>query len=189
MLKKIIEIDRYLFLKINKGLQSDFLDSVTLLFRESKFWVPLYLFMLLFLILNFGKKALGLILLAIVTFSATDFISSKIFKPFFGRPRPCVDSYFADQVRLIAGYCGGNGSFPSSHAANHFCIAMFFFVTLRHIAPKAIYLFFIWAAAVCFSQIYVGVHYPTDILGGTALGLSIGALSGKLYNKKMGLLH
>ncbi|MBC7868402.1 MAG: phosphatase PAP2 family protein, partial [Gloeobacteraceae cyanobacterium ES-bin-316] len=80
-------------------------------------------------------------------------------------------------------------SFPSSHAANHFCIAMFFFVTLRHIAPKAIYLFFIWAAAVCFSQIYVGVHYPTDILGGTALGLSIGALSGKLYNKKMGLLH
>lgn len=126
--------------------------------------------------------------MAIITVSATDLISSRIIKPFFARPRPCLDPDFAVNVRLLVNYCGTNGSFISSHAANHFGLAMFLFITFRHFAPKTVSVFFIWAAVICLAQVYVGVHYPTDILGGAILGILAGSATGYLYNKKMGLL-
>jgi membrane-associated phospholipid phosphatase len=189
MLKKLLEIDRYLFLKINKDCSNSFFDTIMPFFREPKFWAPLYLFVLLFMILNFGKKAVWWAIGAIITVALTDSISSKIIKPFFARPRPCMDPDFSAQVRLVADYCGGNGSFTSSHASNHFGLAMFFFVTMEHIAPKYIKYFFLWAALVCFAQVYVGVHYPSDIIGGALLGMFIGKFVGRFYNNKNGLLQ
>ena len=189
MLKKIIEIDQYLFIKINRDSSNDFFDVLMPLLREAKFWIPLYLFMGLIVWMNFGKKIIGWILFAAATAGATDFISSKIFKPFFGRPRPCADTEFATQVKLLASYCGSNGSFTSSHAATHFGIAMLFVLTFKHCTSKFIYLFFAWASAVCYAQVYVGVHYPTDILGGAALGIITGWTTAHFYNKKVGGLH
>ena len=189
MLKKLLEIDRYLFLKINRDCSNSFFDTVMPFFREPKFWAPLYLFILFFIILNFGKKAAWWCIGAIVTVVLTDSISSKIIKPFFDRPRPCMDPDFASQVKLVVNYCGSNGSFTSSHATNHFGLAMFFFVTMQHIVPKYIKYFFLWAALVCFAQIYVGVHYPSDIIGGALLGILIGKFVGKFYNRKNGLLQ
>ena len=189
MLKKLLEIDRYFFLKINKDCSNSFFDSVMPFFREPIFWAPLYLFVLFFIILNFSKKAVWWCIGAIVTVALTDSISSKIIKPLFARPRPCMDPEFSAQVKLVASYCGGNGSFTSSHAANHFGLAMFFFVTLQHIAPKFINYFFLWAALVCFAQIYVGVHYPSDIIVGALLGILIGNFVAKFYNNKNGLLQ
>ena len=189
MLKKLLEIDRYLFLKINKDCSNTFFDTVMPFFREPKFWAPLYLFILIFVVFNFGKKAAWWCIGAIVTVAFTDIISSKIIKPFFARPRPCMDPDFSSQVRLVASYCGGNGSFTSSHASNHFGLAMFFFVTLHHLAPKFIKYFFVWAALICFAQIYVGVHYPSDIIGGALIGILIGSFVGKFYKNKNGLLQ
>lgn len=189
MREKLVWLDKLLFLKINRDCQNEYLDKVTLFFREPKFWVPLYFFMLLFVAANFGKKAWGWIACWLLTVAATDSISSKIFKPFFARPRPCADEFFSNQVRLLASYCGGNGSFPSSHAASHFGMAMFFFLTLRHQFPKQVWLFFVWAGAVCFSQVYVGVHYPSDVLGGSVLGMLIGGSAGLFHNSKNGLLQ
>lgn len=189
MLKKLLEIDRFLFLKINKDCSNSFFNEVMPFVREAKFWAPLYLFVLMFVVLNFGKKALWWMLGAIVTVALTDSISSKIIKPFFARPRPCLDPEFSAQVNLVASYCGGNGSFTSSHASNHFGLAVFFFMTMQHLAPKYIKLFFVWATIVCFAQIYVGVHYPSDILGGALLGMLIGSFLGKFYNNKKGLLQ
>ena len=189
MLKKLLEIDRYLFLKINKDCSNSFFDTVMPFFREPKFWAPLYIFILIFIILNFGKKAAWWCIGAIVTVALTDSISSKIIKPFFARPRPCMDPDFSEQVRLVASYCGGNGSFTSSHASNHFGLAMFFFVTLHHIAPKFIKYFFVWAALICLAQIYVGVHYPSDVIGGALIGILTGNFVGKFYNNKNGLLQ
>ena len=188
MIETLIGIDRFLFLKINRDCQNGFLDTLTIFFREATFWVPLYLFMLVFALLNFGKKAWLWIFYAALTVTASDTISSKIFKPLFARPRPCADDFFSSQVRLLASYCGGNGSFPSSHAANHFAMAMFFFLTLKHVAPKMRWLFFGWAACVCLSQVYVGVHYPSDVLGGAILGILIGWFAGDLYKRKNGEL-
>ena len=188
MLRKLIEIDRYLFLKINRDCSNSFFDTVMPFLREPKFWAPVYLFVLIFVIINFGKKAFGWCIAAIVTVALTDFISSKIIKPFFARPRPCMDPDFSAQVNLVASYCGGNGSFTSSHASNHFGLAMFFFITMQQLAPKFIKLFFVWALIICFAQIYVGVHYPSDIVGGAILGGFTGYFVGKFYNNKNGLL-
>lgn len=189
MLKRLLEIDRYLFLKINQGCRNVFFDTIMPFFREPKFWAPLYLFILLFVFINFGKKAIWWVMATIITVSLTDVISSKFIKPFFARPRPCMDPDFSSQVRLVAAYCGGNGSFTSSHAANHFGLAMFFFVTMQHLSPRFMYYFFIWAALVCFAQIYVGVHYPSDVIGGAMLGILTGSVIGKFYNNKKGLLQ
>ncbi|MFN0081734.1 MAG: phosphatase PAP2 family protein [Ferruginibacter sp.] len=189
MIKKLLEIDRYLFLKINQGCRNAFFDTIMPFFREPKFWAPLYLFILLFVFINFGKKAIWWVMATIITVSLTDVISSKFIKPFFARPRPCMDSDFSNQVRLVAAYCGGNGSFTSSHAANHFGLAMFFFVTMQHLAPRFVHYFFAWAALVCFAQIYVGVHYPSDVIGGAMLGMLTGSVIGNFYNNKKGLLQ
>lgn len=188
MLKKIIELDQYLFLLINKESKNDLFDIIMPFIRQPLFWIPLYLFLLVFVFINFGTKGWRWFLFAIITVSATDLVSSRIIKPFFARPRPCLDPDFAVNVRLLVNYCGTNGSFISSHASNHFGIAMFLFITFRHFAPKTVYLFFIWAAAICLAQVYVGVHYPTDILGGIIFGTLTGWATGKFYNKKMGLL-
>jgi membrane-associated phospholipid phosphatase len=91
-------------------------------------------------------------------------------------------------VRLLANYCGSNGSFTSSHAANHFGLAMFFYITAKHISPKYCFLFFIWAAIISMSQVYAGVHYPTDIIGGAMLGMVVGGCMASFHNYKYGKL-
>ncbi len=188
MLKKIIEIDQYLFLKINQVGQNSFFDTMLPFARTPVFWVPFYLFLIVFVFINFGKKAWWWVCGFLLNVSLTDIISSKIIKPLVARPRPCMDEIFSMKVRLLAS-CGANGSFTSSHAANHFGIAMFLFITLKHFSPKFIYAVFVWAAVICYAQIYVGVHYPTDIIGGTLVGLFIGWITGNFYNKKRGLLQ
>ncbi len=182
MLKKIIEIDKYLFLKINRDAQNVFFDAIMPFCRTPIFWVPLYLFIVLFVFFNFKKQGWAWGLAAIVTAAITDLVSSHIIKPLVARPRPCMDIDFSNSVRLLASYCGGNGSFTSSHAANHFGLAMFFFITLRQFFPKTVYLFFLWAAVISFAQVYVGVHYPTDIAAGAMLGLFIGWVVAKYFN-------
>jgi membrane-associated phospholipid phosphatase len=188
VLEKIIALDKYLFLKINQDSRNAFFDVIVPFARESKTWIPLYLFLLLFASINFGKKAIWWILACVVTVSATDFISSHIIKPLIARPRPCMDIEFASQVRLLANYCGANGSFTSSHAANHFGLAMFFYITGKHISSKYSFLFFIWAAIISLSQVYVGVHYPTDIIGGAMLGMLIAWCMASFHNNKYGKL-
>lgn len=183
MFPKILEIDRYLFLKINRDLQNSTFDFLMPLFRNPFFWIPLYLFLILYVGINFKSKALMWVGFAFVTASATDFISSKIIKPYFARPRPCIDPDFYTQVRMLAKYCGGNGSFTSSHAANHFGLAMFIVITIGFMFPKFKFLFFLWATIICVAQIYVGVHYPSDIVGGAILGTSVGYFMGVFFNK------
>ncbi|MEP6711518.1 MAG: phosphatase PAP2 family protein [Ferruginibacter sp.] len=188
MIKKLIAIDQWLFIKINNGNTSPFVDQLMLLLRNPFFWAPFYLFLIVMAIVNFGKKAAWWILGAGATAGITDSISSHIIKPLFARPRPCGDIYFSSHVRLLASYCGGNGSFTSSHATNHFGLAMFFFITLRSFKGNWQYLFFVWAFLICYAQVYVGVHYPSDVVGGAIVGCFIGWLTGNYFNKKAGPL-
>jgi undecaprenyl-diphosphatase len=123
-----------------------------------------------------------------LTATTTDLISSRIIKPFIGRKRPCNDLEMIDTIRLLLPSCGQNGSFTSSHAANHFGIAMFIYITMRNIWGNYTYLFFIWAALISYAQIYVGVHYPFDILGGAIVGCSAGYFIAMVYTKKIGSL-
>lgn len=180
--------DTWLFLQINTQWTSGWLDSIFPWYREANTWVPLYLFLIIFSLQNFGKRAIPWILAAVVTATLTDQISAHLIKPLIERPRPCRDEFFGSQVRLILNNCSGGYSFPSSHATNHFGFATFLFFTLLPVAKKWRWLFFAWAFTVSYGQVYVGVHYPVDVVCGGILGILIGLLTAWLYNRYFGPL-
>jgi len=184
---KLLAWDTWLFLKINKSWTTPFLDEVFPWYRYSDTWIPLYLFLLVFMLINFGRKAWIWVLFFIANVALTDQISSHLFKHLVGRPRPCADDVLQFYTRLLLGGCSGGFSFPSSHAANHFGMATFIYLTLKPAIGNWGKLFFVWAATISYGQIYVGVHYPLDVLGGTIIGCAAGYLMATIYNKKIGL--
>ena len=173
MLEQIIQIDQNLFFAINHGLSNPFFDWLMPVLRNRFFWTPLYLFLAVFFIRNYGKKGWLILIFLAVTFGITDFFSSSVLKPAFERLRPCNDAEIKAEVKAIIA-CGTGYSFPSSHASNHFALAVFlimmFYQKWKQILPLALF----WAVSISFAQIYVGVHYPLDILAGAILGGMIG---------------
>lgn len=187
-MKRFIAWDIELFKHINGQWTADWLDQLFTLSRNPFFWSPLYLFLCAFLIMNYGKRGWWWIAYFLVTFALTDFISASIIKPWVGRIRPCHDPELAHTVRMLVG-CGGRLSFVSSHAANHFGLSTYLFITFRHIWPKGRWIFFAWAALVAYAQVYVGLHFPLDIVGGALLGLIIGYLTADIYKIRLGNLN
>ncbi len=175
------------FNKINHQWTNTFFDTIMPIIRESMVWVPLYIFLIIYAYLNFGKKGLYWILGAAITVILSNFISSDIIKPFYDLPRPCCDSMLQPSATLRINRCPASGSFTSSHATNHFAIATYIFISIKHLV-KHIYWVFIWAFAICYAQVYVGVHYPIDVIGGAFLGIFIGMLCASIFNFKNGLL-
>lgn len=180
--------DKQIFFAVNRGFSNPVFDTVLPYLRESAFWIPLYLFILVFMPLNFGKRGWLWVLAILSTAALTDIVSSHILKPLIQRPRPCWDEEIAHQVRLLASYCGRNFSFTSSHATNHFGVATFIVFTLKDYLGKWLHLFWLWAAAICLAQVYVGVHYPIDVICGGLLGTAMGRFTAWLFNKKIGLI-
>ncbi|SDM10154.1 undecaprenyl-diphosphatase [Daejeonella rubra] len=179
MLEQLIQFDQNLFFAINHGLNNPFFDWLMPALRNRFFWTPLYLFIIVFFIRNYGKQGWIMILFLGLTFGFTDFFSSSIVKPSVQRLRPCNDPDIkADVKNIIA--CGSGYSFPSSHATNHFGLAAFlivmFYPKWKMILPLGLF----WAASISFAQIYVGVHYPVDILAGAILGGMIGYIMGTI---------
>ena len=189
MLRTLVDFDKYLFGIVNQKASNSFFDSIMPFVRQPLFWLPLYLFIILFAIYNFPKKAATWIGSLLLTVSITDSVSSHIFKPFFGRLRPCNNPELADSIRLLVDHCGQNGSFTSSHATNHFGIAVFIFITLEKVWGKFNYLFILWAAVISFAQVYVGVHFPFDVIGGALLGSGIGYLTASAFKTKVGCIE
>jgi undecaprenyl-diphosphatase len=182
-MQQVFEADRYLFYIINNKSQNAFFDWLLPLVRNSNFWIPLYLFLLVFVLLNV-KKAGWFILLILCTAALTDVLSSHIIKNNIFRLRPCNDASLADTIRVLAAYCPQSSSFTSSHAANHFGLATFASIALYPYAGKWIYLTFAWAFLIVYAQVYVGVHYPIDVIAGAILGVLAGLLTGRIYQRK-----
>lgn len=178
--------DLKLFFYINNRLTNVFLDFVLPWMREPYFWAPLYLFLGVLVVYNYKWRGFFWIVFFILTFAITD-QSSAFIKDLVGRLRPCRDPNIAQYVRVLVIYCPGSGSFTSSHAANHFGLAMFSFLSLKPQIGKWAWLFFAWAAVIGYAQIYVGVHYPLDILGGAVLGIMAGLLSGGFFQRRIRL--
>jgi undecaprenyl-diphosphatase len=189
MFKQIIDFDKYLFGLVNQNSSNSFFDIIMPFIRQPLFWAPLYLFIILFAIYNFQKKGAVWIGWLLLTVTITDIVSSHFFKPLFGRLRPCNNPDLADSIRLLVDHCGQNGSFTSSHATNHFGIAIFILFTLEKVWGKFNYLFILWATVICFAQVYVGVHYPFDVIGGALLGSAIGYFMAKGFKSREGILE
>jgi membrane-associated phospholipid phosphatase len=169
----LLYLDKEIFVIINQNISNPVFDVLLVFMRNRIVWIPLYFFIASFLTFNLGKKGLTILLFALITGGFSDYMSSSIIKPLVARPRPCNEKAF--EIKVISRIdCGGAYSFPSSHATNHFALGMFFFLFFRKIIKKYASLFLIWAGLIAFSQVYVGVHYPLDVIGGAILGSTIG---------------
>lgn len=180
MLERLIHYDQELFLLINQVFSNLFFDWLMPILRNPYTWAPLYLFLIIFLIRNYKKKGIVMLVFFIMTFALADSISSSLIKPEVMRIRPCNDVVFKDQIKLRV-RCGSGYSFPSSHATNHFALGMFLLVIFRKRWKPIIWLSLGWAASISFAQIYVGVHYPIDILAGAVLGSIIGIFTATIF--------
>src|SRR5687767_917637 len=129
--QKLDAWDKWLFIKLNSTYTNSVFDFILPYFRDSVFWAPLYIFILIFITVNYGKKGWWWSVGFICTVALADMIGARIFKDGFERLRPCSDPYFFQHVRLLLKHCSGSYSFTSNHAANHFGIATFMIVTLR----------------------------------------------------------
>lgn len=182
MLQEIIALDKELFLLINQAMSNLFFDWLLPILRNPFTWAPLYLFLIIFFIKNYGKMGVIIVLCTVANVGLSNVVSSHLIKKNVERVRPCNDVEFKDQIRLRV-RCNSDYSFTSSHATNHFAMAFFWIVLFRRRWKHTLWLAILWAASISFSQIYVGVHYPFDILTGAFLGTIIGLFSGTLFKR------
>lgn len=176
----ILELDQSLFHFINQDLANGVLDAIMPWWRDKKTWIPLYLILIAFSVIKYRLKGLFFVLAVILAASLADVVSSHVIKPAFERLRPCNDAALADDVRLLVG-CGKAYSFTSSHATNHFAVATVIALTLGLLFPWLRWICYGWAATIAFGQVYVGVHYPADVLVGGLIGWIIGNIVAKIY--------
>lgn len=174
--------DAFLYKLINQTLVSKSMDWVMVSFSDKTFWIPFYCVVIWFMARQLGKKTLLVLLFTGLSVLFSDRFTSGLMKPVFKRIRPCHLTELSP--RLPEGiYCSDSGSMASSHAANHFAVAIFMILLFRggKQSRAQVAFWLIWASAISYSRVYCGVHYPTDVLAGAAVGAVFGAACFKLY--------
>lgn len=182
MLDEIIRLDHQLFQAINTGLSNAFFDWLMPILRNKYTWIPLYIAIIVFAIRAYKVKGLYFVIFLAATVGMADFGSASIIKPLVKRDRPCNELAFQSQV-ISRVPCGSGKSFPSTHASDHFSIALFLVVIFRKKWRYFTAIALFWAAIISFAQVYVGVHFPVDITVGMLFGSLIGFLMAKLFLK------
>tara|TARA_B100000929_G_scaffold137213_1_gene108686 strand:+ start:593 stop:1156 length:564 start_codon:yes stop_codon:yes gene_type:complete len=175
-LESLIELDKALFVFLN-SLGHESIDFIWLLITDKRSSIPLYFFLLIYLYKKLSTKDFLKYLLIVTLLILFTDQTSGFFKDYFQRLRPCHDPEINSYIRIVKKGCGGLYSFFSSHAANTFALATFYYILLR----KYSYFFkflFVWALIVSYSRIYVGVHFPIDIL----FGICFGTFSGYIFS-------
>ncbi len=182
------ELDWAMWFYLNTEWHNRFLDFMLPFLRNQFFWMPLYLFLVLFMPLNYRRRGWLWIGGFLLSFALADYISASVIKPYVGRLRPCNTPELQRYIHLLV-ECGAGKSFPSSHASNHFAFATFIAATLGRAYPGIRKWVFLWASLVAYSQVYVGVHFPMDVLCGAGLGILIGKVTSRIYNRRVGVLE
>ena len=172
------KIDEYFFKIINSSGWEG-MDGVMMLISSKWLWIPLYLYLLYLLYQKYASKFIWILISLGVLIFLADYGSVHFFKEVFQRLRPC---HQLDNIRIVDG-CGALYSFVSSHAANTFALAFFIGLLLK--SKKVFFWIFTWATLIGFSRIYLGVHFPFDIVGGMFWGLFVSLLTYKLLKLKI----
>lgn len=181
-------LDRKIFFLVNVKGSAGFFDTLFVFMREANLWIPLYLFLLVFALVNFGKRGSLWFIFFACTAGLCDLVASHLIKENIFRLRPCQNPEMAYYMRSLAHYCPQSSSFVSAHATSHFGLAFFVVLTLRKYTSGWIRLFFVWAALISYAQVYVGVHYPFDILCGALIGTGLGYFTSRIFNNYVGLI-
>lgn len=173
-------IDSDLFLFLN-GLHADWMDGVMVLITKMWVWFPLYLLLIYWTVKQYGKQCWWVFLAVAIVVLCSDQLSAHVCKPLFHRLRPCYNIDLQDLIHLPKGLAGGKYGFVSSHAANTFAVASFLTAALRKNHKWMGIVLYLWAFISSYSRIYIGYHYPGDILCGAILGILIGLTLWKVF--------
>jgi len=180
MIEYLEHIDQQLFIFLN-GIHSPFFDTI-MWFISGKFsWIPLYAVLLFFMLKKEGKFKWYALLAIVVLITLSDQISNHFFKEVFLRYRPSHNFDLQDNVHLVNNYRGGKYGFVSSHAANSFALATFLAFIFKN---KYVFIgLLFWSVVVSYSRVYLGVHYPADVVCGGLIGSVVALFVYFVYQK------
>ncbi len=176
MLQQLHNLDTDLFIWLN-ARYTPWLDPIMVWVTTRNSWFPFYALLVGWLIYQYRRRAVGLLLTIIAAVALGDQLSSSVLKPLTLRPRPCHVPALQTLIHPVLD-CGGQYGFVSSHAATTFALATSLWLLLGQQHPWLRWTFG-WAALVSYSRIYVGAHYPLDVLAGTGIGV-VSALIGSV---------
>jgi undecaprenyl-diphosphatase len=185
LLQEIMDWDRRLLVWLNSH-RVEWLDPVMYYASQTLVWLPLYLCLVFLMVREFKKEWWVALIGIAVTILLADQITASLMKPFFARLRPSQEPSLVGIIQLVRGhngeiYTGGLYGFASSHAANTFGTATFYTLLFRS-KHRWITWLFLWAAVMTYTRIYLGVHYPGDILAGGIVGVASGFAGFKVYD-------
>lgn len=182
MLEEVLQLDKEVFLFLN-GLGTETWDGFWMYLSKkiSFITIPLYAFLLFLSYQSFGLKKTGILLVAIaLMITCTDQLAN-FFKYGVGRLRPCHDEEISGVMRLVKSYCGGKYGYFSAHAGSSLALATFYVVLFKSRLKVLLPFLLIWALLVGYSRIYIGVHFPLDVLTGLSIGCLLGWVFAKLF--------
>lgn len=169
LLRELINLDHQLFICLN-GMHNPYFDSVMHSISKVGVWIPLYISVAWLMVYKYGRKGWLLILVLILGVVLTDQISVLV-KNYFERPRPSHHPALTEIIHLYKGHKGSKFGFVSSHATNTMGFALLTSLLVRNRFYTLC--IFLWSTITCYSRIYLGMHFPADVVGATLLGLAI----------------
>ena len=178
MIEQILQFDTDLFIFLN-SLGTKTWDPFWLAYTTKFNWIPFYALLLYLIFRQIGTKPM---LITIVVVAAMVLVTDQVtnlFKHGFHRLRPCHLAELIDGMRLVRSGCGGQYGFFSGHASNSMAAAVFIGLTLQNRFKYLLYILLVWAFLMAYSRVYIGVHYPLDIV----IGMAFGAISGFAFYK------
>ena len=182
MQEALKQLDRELFILIN-GFNSEAFDNIMVVISGKFSWIPFYAFLLYLLIRVVGKNIMYVILAVVILITLSDQGSVILFKNYFQRLRPCHEESLNPFIHLVNGSCGGQFGFISSHASNTMAISVFVFLFLKNNFGSKMLLIFLFPFIVGYSRIYLGIHYPGDVVCGMIFGATLGYFVAVLTQK------